>query len=900
MLARMRTIVSRLRSWISPRRGDAEFEFEMASHLEMLTQENIQRGMTPEEAQRAAKIRLGGVTQLRETDRELRGLPFLEVLAQDIRYAFRMLRKNPGFTAVVVLTLALGVGANTAIFSVVYAVVLKPLPYPQPGQLFNIFQQEQSNPTEPPAGRVRLSTKLQQTGMSYLNFQDLREQSQVFREMAGSQFHQLTLTGRGEPSVVDTAVVTPEFFSLFGVAPLAGRTFSSDDGKPGAPAVVVLSEALWRSTFGSDPKVIGSSINLDKRSFTIIGIMPAAFRFPVVNKREKVWIPLAQDPLFGPWMPRRGGHWLQVSGRLKPGVSAAQVSTEMDALGVRLAQAFPADNAGWLIGVVPLQQMMIGEVAYPLLLLLAAVGLVLLIASANIANLLLARATSRAREIAVRATLGAGRGRIVRQLMSETAVLGLLGGISGILLAYWGVRAMASLLPTGVPQVNEIRVDSLVLAFALLLSALAACVFGLAPAFFAAKFDLHSSLREGDGRSGEGGGSRKMRKVLVAGEISVAMILLVSAGLLIRSFARLTSTNPGFDVQHILKTDVALPQFQYSTPQQWNAFADQLLARLHAEPGLLDSAIAVPLPLTDGFVNLGFDIVGAPSLKASESRSANYVSVSPDYFRVIGIPLLAGRLFDHRDAPASARVCLISKTLARLYFPGQDPIGRRLIFAFPPDPSTPREIIGVVGDVRDAGLGSDPGPMMYVPFAQAPFWGGDIIAKTSLDPAAAASAIRRSVAEIDRDLPVSTVAKLADLLDASVAQPRFRTYLLALFAAIALLLAATGIFGVISYSVARRTREIGIRMALGASRSTVLGLILRETMSLTLIGFGVGVPCALVTSRLLRQLLFQVNAYDPLTLCAVAVLLAAVAALAAYIPVRRAMRVDPTEALRHA
>ena len=899
MLTWLRTMASRLRTWISPQQGDVEFEHELASHLDMLVQENLRRGMDPAEAERAAKLRLGGVTQLRETNRELRGLPFLETLGQDMRYASRMLRKNPGFTAVAVLTLALGIGANTAIFSVVYAVLLKPLPYPNSKQLYNLFQQ-QSGVAEHSAGRVRLSTKLQQTGMSYLNFEELRQQSRVFSEMAGAQFHQLTLTGRGEPTVVNTAVVTPEFFSVFDVAPLAGRVFTSEDGKAGAPAVAILSEALWRGSFGSDPSVVGASINLDKRSFTVIGIMPGAFRFPVVNQAEKVWIPLVHDPLFGPWMERRGGHWLQVTGRVKPGVSLAHAQAEMDALGARLEQEFPEDNKGWLIGMVPLQEMMVGTFTSPLLLLLGAVGLVLLIACANIANLLLARATSRTREISVRATLGASRGRLLRQLLSETALLGMFGGVAGIFLAYWGVHALTAWLPADLPRVNAIRVDYSVLGFGLLLTAVASCAFGLTPALLAVRADLQAALREGESRSGDSGKSRKARSVLAASEIALAMVLLATAGLLLRSFARLTSVDPGFHAQHLLKSDVSLPQFQYSTPEQWTAFSDRLLGSLQAEPGLQDSALAVPLPLTDGFVNLGFDIVGAPSLSTAESRTADYVSVSPAYFRVMGIPLIAGRSFDHRDVAGTARVCLISSAFARAYFPNQNPVGQLLKFAFPPDSGAPREIVGVVGDVRDAGLGKDPGPMMYVPFAQAPFWGGDIIVKTTLDPAMAASAIRRTVGGIDKDLPVANVVKLADLVDASVAQPRFRTYLLTLFAAIALLLAATGIFGVISYSVARRTREIGIRIALGASRGSVLRLVFCETMLLTLTGLAFGVPCALVAGRLLKQMLFEVSAADPVTLVAVPGVLVATAMLAAYIPVRRAMRVDPTEALRHA
>jgi len=886
MFAWLGTFASRIRTWLSPRSVDEDFEHEFDAHLELLTDENVRRGIDLDEARRSARLRLGGLTQLKETNRELRGLPMLETFFQDTRYAIRVLRKNPGFTAVAVLTLALGIGANTAIFSIVYAMLLKPLPYSQPEQLLAVFE------VQPQAGG-------EATGWSYANFAELREQNRIFSDMAGSQLHQLTLTGRGEPSVVNTAVVTPELFSVFGQKPMLGRAFFPEDGKPGAPAVVILSENLWRSLFGADPNVIGTSINLDRRSFTIVGVMPAVFRFPVLTEGEKVWIPLVQDPLFSSWMERRGGHWLQVTGRLKPGVSMTQAQAELDAIGARLAKEFPAENDGWSIRFMPLKQMIVGDVKSALLVLLGAVGLVLLIACANIANLLLTRATSRAREMAVRTALGAGRSRIVRQLLSETLVLGLLGGLAGIALAYVGVQGLTSLLPEDLPQVNAIRVDNFVLGFALLLSAAASCAFGLAPALFAANSNVQSSLREGGARSGESGNRRRARSFLAAGEIALAMALLVAAGLLLRSFSKLMAVSPGFDAQHIVQADISLPQFQYSTPQQWAAFSSELLTRLQSEPGMRNAAVVVPRPMTDGFVNLGFDIVGNPPVSAGTSRTANYVSVSPDYFRVMGIPLVAGRLFDQHDVSSSPRVSLVSEAMARIYFPNQDPLGKQIVFGFPPDIGIAREIVGVVGDVRDVALGQDPGAMMYVPYAQSPFWGANVVVKSTLSTSSVAAAIRRNVQQIDKDLPVTDVAMMKDSIEATVAQPKFRTFLLGLFAAMALVLAATGIFGVISYSVSRRTNEIGIRVALGASRNTILGMVLRETLALTFAGLALGVPSALGASHLLGHLLFNVSANDPATLTAVALTLAFVAILAGYVPARRAMRVDPMVALRH-
>jgi putative ABC transport system permease protein len=885
MVASIKTLCSRIRGWFTRARVDQDFDQELSSHLEMLTSENVKQGMSPDKAKRAAQMRLGGVTQLKETNRELRGLPMLETFLQDVRYALRMLRKNPGFTSIVILTLALGIGANTAIFSVVYAVLLKPLPYANAGQLVNVFE-------------TRLQDGIQKSGWSYESFKELREQNTVFSEVAGFAQHQLTLTGSGEPSVVTTSVVTPEFFTVFGAKPLAGRTFSPEDGNRGAAPVVILNENLWRDVFGADPKILGSSIQLDKKSFTVIGIMPAAFRFPRLTVSEQLWIPLAQDPLFGSWMDQRDRHWLPVTGRLKPDVSPARAQAELEAITARLAKEFPAQNGGWSATMTPLQEDITGNVRPALLVLLGAAGLVLLIACANIANLLLTRATSRAREIAIRSALGAGRMRIIRQLLSETVVLGLLGGLLGILLAYWGVRGLSSLLPTNMPRANEIHVDAFVLIFALLLSIVASVVFGLAPALFAANTNLQTTLREGSGRSGESATRRRARSLLATAEIAIAMVLLVAAGLVLRSFSKLISVNPGFEVKHMVKAEVSLPRFQYSTPQQWANFSTDLLTRIQAHPGMQDSAVGLPLPIAHPNVNVTFDIVGNPLQSQGASQTASYVSASPEYFRVMGIPLVAGRFFNRYDIMSAPRVTLISKAMARIYFPNQDPIGRQLTFAFHGDKPIPREIVGIVGDVRDMSLGREPGPMMYVPNAQAPFWGAVLIVKSNLSASDVAAVIRAEVAKMDKDLPVTDVASMPDIMEASVAQPRFRTFLLGLFAAIALVLAATGIFGVVSYSVSCRTHEIGIRVALGASRGAILRMVLRETMTLTLVGLAIGVPCALAASRLVGRMLFGVSATDPATLAGVAFVLAAVAILAGYAPARRAMCVDPVVALR--
>jgi predicted permease len=882
----LREFARRLRMLAHRPEFDADLDEEMRLHMELRQAEQIESGMSAEDARLTARLRFGNPIALREESHVAWGWDWFEQLVQDVRYGLRMLRKSPGFTAVAVLTLALGIGANTAIFSVVYAVLLKPLPYPNSQQLVTAFQ---ANTTE----------GVPETGVSFPNFEEWRAQNHVFSEMAGMQAHQLTLTGRGEPSLVDTSVVTPEHFALLEAKPLSGRIFSPADGKQGSPPVVILSENLWRGTLGADPGILGSSIYLDKHPFTVVGIMPAAFRSPLFNTKQEVWITTVQDPLFSSWMARRSGHWLPVVARLKPDVSIAQAQAEMDAISERLAQEFPAENKGWTVRLVPLQKELVGDVRGALLVLLGAVGLVLLIACANIANLLLTRATSRSKEIALRTALGAGRARIIRQLLSETAVLGLLGGVAGIALAYWGVQALIPFVPDTLPRINVIRVDNGVLAFALALSAIASVTFGLIPALFSVNSNVQASLRDGGGRSGESGSRRRARSILAAAEVALAMVLLVAAGLLLRSFSKLLSVSPGFDAQHIVKADISLPRFQYSTPQQWNSFTNDLLSRIQSQPGMKDSAVVVPMPIIQGFVNLGFEIPGTPPKSASDSRTADYASVSPEYFRVMAIPLLSGRDFNERDVATAPPVTLISRAMAQRYFPDQDPIGKRLTFGFPPDPDTTREIVGVVGDVRDVSLGAAPGPMMYVPYAQAPFWGAGVVVKTTLGASAVGAAIRQEVQKIDKDLPVTEVAGMPDLIDGSVAEQRFRTFLLGLFAAMALVLAATGIFGVISYSVSCRTNEIGVRVALGASRGAILRMILRETLILALAGLAIGIPCALAAAHLIGHLLFGVSANDPVTLAAVAGTLAAVAALAGVIPARRAMQVDPMVALRY-
>ncbi len=881
---------TRLRSWTQAiflrSRMDNEMDAELRFHIEAQADDWVRAGVSRDEAMRRARLAFGGLNRAKEECREARGVSFFDAVVQDLRYGVRTLRKSPGFTAIVVLTLGLGIGANAAIFSVVNAVLLRPLPYSDPNQIVLMFD-------------VPLQQPDALSGISYRDFTECREQNRVFSEVAGNSFHDLTLTGAGEPSIVNTAAVTPEIFPLLNAKPLAGRTLLPEDGKQGAAPVAVLSENLWRSRFGSNPALIGQSITLDMRSFTVVGILPASFRYPDGAPHQDVWISLAQDPLFGPLMLQPGVPVLSGIGRLKPGVSLTQAQAEMNTLGARLAKEFPAQDSGLTIRIEPYRQAVVGNAKSALLILLGAVGLVLLIACANIANLLLSRAASRGREIALRVALGAGRARIVRQLLTESALLGLFGGFAGLLLAVWGVWSLGPFLPPDVTQFNSIHVGGPVLAFALLLSLAATLAFGLAPALLATPSNLQTNIKEGGARTGQRGGQH-VRSFLAIAEISLAMVLLVAGGLLMRSFVLVTSVNPGFDPKNVIEAEVSLPQFQYSTPQQWTAFSNDLLARLHAQPGLRDSALAAPLPMDrQGEANFGFSIVGNPPLPPGKSTTADYATVSPDYFHVMRSPMLRGRLFSRQDSPSNPNVAIISETLARRYFPNQDPIGRQMRFGFPPNTNVPREIVGVVGDVRDAALSRKADPMMYVPFAQGPLWGGEVVVRSSLSASSVAAGIRQAVHSIDKDLPVTDVESFRDVLGASVAQERFRTLLLSSFSGIALILAAIGIFGVISYSVSQRTHEIGIRMALGAQRRDVLRLILGYGTKLALLGLGVGVVAAFLLTRLMASLLYGVSAKDPVTFAAVVVLLLGVALLACYVPARRAMRVDPMVALRY-
>ncbi|HYX53765.1 MAG TPA: ABC transporter permease, partial [Candidatus Limnocylindrales bacterium] len=693
-------------------------------------------------------------------------------------------------------------------------------------------------------------------GCSYVDLLALR-QSGVFAAVAGVQNHQLTLTGAGDPTVVETVVVTPEIFPILNVTPLAGRYLYPEDNTSGAAPAVVVSEGLWRARFGADSTLVGHAIHLDQQAYTVVGIMPGGFRTPEAGPKQEVWIAAAKDPLFSAWMPSPGGHWLRLIAKMQSAGPLAPIQSRLDALSAQLITQSPAQRTGWSLRVAPLQEVMVGEIRTPLLVLLGAVGLVLLLACVNIANLLLARATSRSREVALRQAVGAGRGRIIRQFLTESAVLGLLGALVGVALAYSSTHALALLLPENIAAQRTIMLDGWVLGVALLISMAASIGFGLAPAIITSRTDVQSHLKHGSAQAGSDRGSLRLRSLLTRAEIALAMVIVVAAGLLVRSLVKITSIDPGYTPEHVLRAEVSLPRYQYKTVQQWATFSDALLERVQAQRGLEESAIAIPPPM-DGQINLSFLISGAAPLPPGAVQTANYVSASPRYFRVMGVPLLRGRVFTAEDSAASSRVALISETMARRYFKNENPIGKKLVFGFPPDTDVPREVIGVVGDVRDFALTQEPGPMMYVPFSQAPFWGDVLVIKSTLPAATIVAGIRQAVDGIDKNLPITDVETLPDALATSVAQPKFRTWLLAAFGAVALLLAAAGVYGVVSYSVASRTKEFGVRATLGASPRSIGQMVLREGLWLAGAGLGVGLLAALAVTQLLKTQLFGV------------------------------------------
>jgi predicted permease len=804
----------------------------------------------------------------------------MDTLTQDLRYALRTLLKSRTFTAVALLALALGIGANTAIFTVVNAVLLRPLPYKDPDRLVLI---QTNNPPQ----------KIKQAPTSWPDFLDWSDQNSVFEEMAAFSRWSTIITSGNEPERLPTGFVSGNFFSTLGVNPVAGRAFSEGEDLAGAEPVVVLGSGLWKRRFGSDPSLVGQTVTLSGKAYTVIGIAPDLFKD--LSGQVDAWLPIIRDADG----ESRDNRELRAIGRLKPGVSREQADAEMGAIAARLQESYPKTNAGWGANVAALHESIVGDVRAPLWILLGAVCFVLLIACANVANLLLARAAGRRKEVAIRTALGASRPRIIRQLLTESLLLSAAGGAAGLLLAVCGARLLVAISPDDIPRLSEINLDGRVLIFACVVSLATGLVFGLAPALQASKLNLNESLKEGARGSSEGFRRNRVRSLLVISELALALVLLIGAGLLIKSFIRVRSVDPGFNPEGILTVELSLPYKKYRLPQARVAFFDELMARLESLPGAQSAGLTLNLPLNGGGISAWHGVVleGHPITPEEMTQTENRI-ISPSYFRTMGIPLLKGREFTAQDNRQDApHIVTVSDTLAKRLWPDEDPIGKRIRFGH--DEPFAREVVGVVGDVKRFGLEGAEDWATYVPYAQQPWTEMVIVARAASEPASLAGAIKAAVQAVDKDQPIHNAKTLDAIIANSTSQRRFNLLLLAVFAAVALILAAVGIYGVMSYSVTRRTHEIGIRMALGATPRDVLGMIVGQGLALASVGVGVGVAAAYGVTRVLESLLYGVSPTDPLTFAATALLLASVAVAASFIPARRATRVDPMVALRY-
>jgi putative ABC transport system permease protein len=814
---------------------------------------------------------------------------YLETLWQDLRQGARSLFKQPTFTTVAVVTLALGVGANTAIFSVVHAVLLQSLPYREADRLVTVWENNRKRGND-------------QNVINMGNFFDWKEQNRVFEDMAAFFDTTANLKSGGDPEEIPAQIATANLFNLLGVTPVLGRTFTPDDGKPGQPRVVALSFGLWQRRFGGDPQIIGRKLTMNMfniNEVTVIGVMPADFNWHIkagsLNRKvAEMWAPWQ----VGEQTRQRAGRYASAVARLKPGVAFEQAQAEMNAIGGRLERQYNEFNANWGVNVVPLRAQFTGEIRLALLVLLGAVGMVLLIACANVANLLLARASGRRREVAVRAALGAGRGRIVRRLLTESLLLAVLGGLAGLTLAWWGTDLLVSLAPPDLLNLSQVKINVSVLGFTLGISLLTGVIFGLAPAYEATQLNLHESLKEGAKNIGGGMRSQRMRSSLVILEIALALVLLVCAGLLIRSFARLHGVDPGFNAHKVLTMRVSLPGRKYDTDQKLINFFRQAVAQMQALPGVESVGAVNYLPFAAPHAGTGVTIEGRPKLPPGQGLNTGVMVSDLNYFRTMQIPLKRGRLFTDQEAAEMRHVVVINEEFARKNFPGEDPLGKRVVIDMKDD-NQPCEIIGVVGDSKHMNLDAEVQPMSYWPYPELAYSGMTFVIRTKGEPTAIANAARDVIRALDPEQPVADVRTMERLIGTSVARARFNTLLLTIFAVVALLLAGVGIYGVMAYSVAQRTHEIGVRMALGARAGDALWLIVRRGMALALGGVALGLAASFASTRLLKTLLFNVSVTDPLTFAGIPLVLVLVALLACLIPARRAAKVDPMVALRY-
>jgi putative ABC transport system permease protein len=795
---------------------------------------------------------------------------------QDLVFAVRMLRKAPGFTVAAVLATALGIGANTAIFTVVKQVLLQPLPFRDPARIVNV--------EELMRGKA--------AAISPPNFRDWKAQNRTLEALGGYNEQPLTLTGSTDALRLEGVAIDAQVLPALGVQPLLGRGFTEDDVRQGARPVVLLGHGVWRRVYGSDPGIVGRSITLEGESYEVAGVMPAGFDFP---DSSEVWVPLTfsehayEDS-------QRGAHYISAVGRLRDGVTVAQAQQDLDRIEQDIARRFPTKVAGYSVGIRSLLDSMTEAYQRPLWILFGAVGFVMLIACVNVSNLLLARATTRTGEIAVRAALGAGRARLMRQLLAESVVLSLLGGGAGLLLGSWGVRALMSVAPADLPRAGAVQMDVTILLFSIGLSFVAGLVFGLAPAIVASRPDLAIFLKDVRRDGGSSGGRRRLRGVLVAAQVALALVLLAGAGLAARSFDRLSRVDPGFRTAGTLTFDITLPEATYPTLASQTQFFRQFVERVQAEPGITSAGAVSFAPLTHAGFGGSFTIYDRP--EAASEGNAQVRAVTPGYMETLAIPLRAGRFVDARDTESAPRVALVSEAAARRYWPGENPVGKRIRVHVNETIKAPREIVGVVGDVRTRGMEVAPVPVIYLPHAQYGPESMIVVARTAGEPLAAVPQLKSALKAIGPGVALSRARTMEDVARASVAEPRFRTLLLSVFAMVSLALAAVGLYGVVAFSVNQRRSELGLRMALGADPGDVLRLVLREGMRPVVAGILIGLGGAAMLARVMSTLLYNVDALDPLTFGAVAAALAGVALAACYVPARRAMTVDPANTLR--
>ena len=881
-----------LRNLIFARRVDADLDQEVRSHLELLIEEKIRAGMSPTEAQRAARIELGGIAQVQEQVRDERLGNWLHSAWSDCRYGLRHLRKNPGTTAVMVFTLALGIGASTAIFSVVYGVLLRPLPYADSQRIMAVFE---------------VTSHGQPSRLADPNFDDFRDQNRSFKTIAKYDNYVASVSGAAQPTRTMVAHVSPEFLKVFGIEPMLGRDFSDADGKKGAGRCALVSFGYWRQDLGAPTDLSQSHLKIDGAVYSVIGVLPAGFRFPA---EVNLWLPADLD---GEGHSRTS-HNFSAVGRLRDGVSVAQANKDISAI-ARGIHDTSSEQGDYLLRdavVLPLQESLVGKARLPLLVLLGAVGFLLLVACANVANLLLAQASLRARELAIRSALGAGRGRLIRQFLTEAFLLSLVGGGLGVLGAFWGVAGLVALAPADLPRLNSISINISVLLFALLLSTAIAAGLGAFTAARATSGDLRQGLAEGGRTQADSRGSRRVGQVIVAAQIAITLVLVVGAGLLGRSLMRVLEVNPGFRVENIVAMDVSLPSVSDANAKASQAiFFANLIERLKQIPGMRNVGAASALPLAEGGLPDGMFLLMAPNevpkspndfgelaQQIERVGTADFCVASDGYFQVLGIPLLRGRIFDERDGANSPHVAVISESLARERWPDQDAIGHTIEFGNMDGDMRLLTIVGIVGDTREYGLDATPRPTVYVDLFQRPSSAISITMLSDSDVRSVTAAARGILQELNSEIPPK-FQTFSQVYSASLGSRRFNVILIGFFGIVALLLATAGVFGVMAYAVNRRTHEIGVRLALGASSGNVLRMVLGEGIRTILIGVATGIAGALALTRAVRSLLFGVTATDPLTFGGVTLLLIVVALVACLVPARRAMNVDPMIALRY-